>query len=51
LLYDKVPPANRKLIIVPGASHGLFLVTPGLEGADQATKAIDEFLASNAPAH
>src|SRR5690349_8358879 len=45
LLYDKVPPANRRLTIVPGTSHGLVLVTPGLEGADEATKAIDEFLA------
>lgn len=49
-LYDATPPAvDRQLLVIPGAAeHGTALFAS--PAADTVTKAIDDFLAKNAPA-
>jgi pimeloyl-ACP methyl ester carboxylesterase len=49
-LHAATPAARRQIILVPGRLHGEAFVLISAEGADEASAAIDAFLAAHAPA-
>ncbi|MFG2041028.1 alpha/beta hydrolase family protein [Dactylosporangium sp. NPDC048998] len=48
-MHDATPGDKRTLSIVPGRLHGTALLTVTADGAPEATRAVDDFLAKNAP--
>ncbi|MER7007035.1 alpha/beta fold hydrolase [Dactylosporangium sp. NPDC000555] len=48
-MHDATPGDKRTLSIVPGQLHGTALLTVTADGTAEATRAVDDFLAKNAP--
>ncbi|MEV8515303.1 alpha/beta hydrolase [Dactylosporangium sp. NPDC051484] len=48
-MYDATPGDQRTLSMVPGRQHGTALLTVTDDGTADATRAVDDFLANNAP--